>query len=91
MLDAIAEPRSTLTVCGHHVIHAHANLWHAILLYTSGELTRRALDRHGIHDYRPIILQMYDRGFRGFRESLEKHWQAYLDGKESREAAIGRS
>jgi hypothetical protein len=69
-------------------IRPYSNLWHAILFYTSGELTRRALDRRGIHDYKPIILQMYDRGFRGFRQSLETHWQAYLDGKESREAAI---
>lgn len=69
-------------------IRPYSNLWHAILFYTSGELTRRALDRRGIHDYKPIVLQMYDRGFRGFRQSLETHWQAYLDGKESREAAI---
>jgi hypothetical protein len=69
-------------------VRPYANLWHAILFYTTGELTRRALDRRGIHDYKPIILQMYDRGFRGFRQSLETHWQAYLDGKESREAAI---
>jgi hypothetical protein len=31
---------------------------------------------------------MYKRGFAGFRQSLETHWQAYLDGKVSREAAI---
>ena len=69
-------------------IRPYSYLWHAILFYTTGELTRRALDRRGIHDYKPIILQMYDRGFRDFRQSLETHWQAYLDGKESREAAI---
>ena len=65
-----------------------ANLWHAILFYTSGELTRRALARRGVGDYRPFILDMYDRGFRGLRQSLETHWQAYLDGKVSREAAL---
>jgi hypothetical protein len=31
---------------------------------------------------------MYDRGFRGFKQPLETHWQAYLDGKVTREAAI---
>ena len=65
-----------------------ANLWHAILFYTSGELTRRALARRGVHDYRPFILDMYEGPFRGFRPSLETHWQAYLDGKLSREAAV---
>jgi hypothetical protein len=69
-------------------IRPYANLWHAILFYTSGELTRRALARRGVHDYQPIITLMYDRGFKGFRQALETHWQAYLDGKVSREAAI---
>ena len=65
-----------------------ANLWHAILFYTSGELTRRALARRGVSDYQPYILGMYERAFRGFRQPLETHWQAYLDGKVSREAAL---
>ena len=65
-----------------------ANLWHAILFYTSGELTRRALARRGVSHYQPYILGMYGRVFGGFRASLETHWQAYLDGKVSREAAL---
>ena len=69
-------------------VKPYANLWHAILFYTSGELTRRALARRGVRDYRPFILDMYQRGFAGFRQPLETHWQAYLDGKVSREAAI---
>lgn len=64
------------------------NLWHAILFYTSGELTRRVLAVRGVRDYRPFMLDMYERGFAGFRQALETHWQAYLDGKISREAAI---
>jgi hypothetical protein len=64
------------------------NLWHAILFYTSGELTRRALARRGVFDYHPYIAGMYERGFQGFKRPLETHWQAYLDGKVSREAAI---
>jgi hypothetical protein len=31
---------------------------------------------------------MYERGFQGFKQPLETHWEAYLDGKVSREAAI---
>ncbi len=31
---------------------------------------------------------MYDRAFGDFRHALETHWQAYLDGKLSRDEAI---
>jgi hypothetical protein len=65
-----------------------ANLWHAILFYTSGELTRRSLAKRGVRGYQPAIIGMYERAYRGFRQPLETHWQAYLDGKVSREAAI---
>lgn len=54
-------------------IKPYANLWHAILFYTSGELTRRALARRGVSNYQPLILGMYERGYRGFRRSLETH------------------
>lgn len=63
-------------------------LWHAILFYTSGELTRRALAKRGVSNYQPVILEMYKIGFREFQQPLETHWQAYLDGKVSREEAI---
>ena len=62
-------------------------LWHAVLFYTSGELTRRALAARGI-DYHPFILEMYKRTYHGFQEPLETYWQAYLDGKLAREQAI---
>ena len=65
------------------------NLWHAILFYTAGELTRRALAKRGVDNYQRIIdAGMYERGFQGFKQPLETHWQAYLDGKVSREMAI---
>jgi hypothetical protein len=64
------------------------NLWHAILFYTSGELTRRALERRGVRGYKPMMLAMYAGPFRGMQQSLETHWQAYLDGKVGREEAI---
>jgi hypothetical protein len=65
-----------------------SSLWHALLFYTAGETTRRALAERGVSDYRPVILAMYARGFGGFKAALEKHWQAYLDDKESRADAI---
>ncbi len=38
----------------------------------------------------PFILEMYKRTFQELREPLATHWQAYLDGKLSREEAIRR-
>jgi hypothetical protein len=69
-------------------IKPYSSLWHAVLFYTSGELTRQWLARHGVSDYRPSILGMYERGFQRYRQALEADWQAYLDGKMSREEAM---
>ena len=65
-------------------------LWHAILFYTSGELTKRALRERGVVDYVPYAYKkgMYDRAFTGLRQPLESFWQSYLDGQITREAAV---
>lgn len=70
-------------------VQPRQNLWHAMLFYTTGELTRRSLARRGIA-YVPVITQRYDGPFAGIRKPLETHWQAYLDGKLSREEAFRR-
>lgn len=61
------------------------NLWHAILFYTAGELTRRALAERGVAGYEAYIYRfgMFEGAFRGLREALETHWQAYLDDERS--------
>ncbi|HEX7151902.1 MAG TPA: hypothetical protein VF618_10470 [Thermoanaerobaculia bacterium] len=65
------------------------NLWHALLFFTAGELTRQALARRGITDYQPVIYKgMFDRQFRGMQQPLETHWRAYLAGTKTREEAI---
>ncbi|HVR44234.1 MAG TPA: hypothetical protein VMS56_12410 [Thermoanaerobaculia bacterium] len=72
-------------------VEPRGNLWHAILFYTSGELTRRALAERGVSDYVPYVYRgMFERGFRGFQQPLEAHWRAYLDGEIPREEAIRR-
>jgi hypothetical protein len=71
-------------------VKAPGNLWHAILFYTSSELTRRALAARGVADYHMIVKDMYARGFKGYQQALESHWQAFLDGKLTREEAIKR-
>ena len=70
---------------------APRQLWHAVLFYTSGELARRALAQRGVTAYQPYAYAgLYESAFRGLQEPLETHWQAYLDGKLSREEAIRR-
>lgn len=66
-------------------------LWHALLFYTSGELTRRALAARGI-EYVPYADRgaMYETAFKNMRTSLDSVWRAYLDGKSSREDALVR-
>ena len=66
-------------------------LWHAVLFYTSGELTRRALEARAV-PYRTYAHDggLYDGAFRGTLEAIETHWQAWLDGELSREEAIRR-
>ena len=68
-------------------IRPYSNLWHALLFYTSGELTRQALAKRGV-EYTPFIADMYTRGFGRYREALESHWQAYMDGRMSRDEAL---
>lgn len=65
------------------------NLWHAVLFYTAGELTRRAYARRGIA-YVPVIAGMYEGPFAGMRQPLETHWRAYLEGRMARGEAMER-
>lgn len=65
-------------------------LWHAILFYTSGELTRRALAADGI-DYQPVGYRtVFTRGMGAYVASLDKWWKPVLDGTASREEAIAK-
>ena len=65
-------------------------LWHAILFYTSGELTRRALAERGIKDYVPYMYkqQMFERAYYGAQSALETFWRSYIDGKMDRQTAL---
>ena len=65
------------------------NLWHALLFFTAGDLTRRALAPRGV-DYKPLIYWggFFDRQFAGFKEPLETYWRAYLEGTMPRAEAM---
>lgn len=65
-----------------------ATLWHAVLFYSTGELTRR---HHGDH-YTPYAYQhgLYERipVWKAAEPLLVRYWSAYLDGRESLDAAV---
>jgi hypothetical protein len=65
-------------------------LWHAVLFFTAGELTRRELERAGDEDYVEHALRngVYDRACGGCRALLAKHWGPRLDGRASIDEAL---
>jgi hypothetical protein len=64
-------------------------LWHAVLFYTAGELTRRELRTHGVE-----YIEYADAGLyknlcgAGCREKIVEHWRPHLDGKRSMPDAL---
>jgi hypothetical protein len=65
-------------------------LWHAVLFFTAGELTRRELEAYGDEDYVEHALRsgVYDRACGGCRALLLKHWGPRLDGRASIDEAL---
>lgn len=67
------------------------DLWHAVLFYTAGVETRRALPAADQANFTPYAYKygLYERGdYPKYRRVLESDWQAYLDGKTDFAAAI---
>ena len=64
------------------------DLWHAILFATSGELTRRLLAERGATNYVPYSEDLFTRVWSKYRDPVEKHWFAYLNGQGTLETAI---
>ncbi|HEX8172693.1 MAG TPA: hypothetical protein VF824_19305 [Thermoanaerobaculia bacterium] len=67
------------------------NLSHAILFYTVGDATRRALAARGT-SYTPYAYAtgVHKRAWPELLPLLEEHWQAYLDGKLTRDDALAK-
>jgi hypothetical protein len=71
---------------------APAQLWHATLFFTTGEIVRRTLEQGGITDYVPYAyyngLFAADSDWSFYARALEKHWQPYLGGNKDYESAL---
>ena len=65
-------------------------LWHAVLFYTAGELTRRELEAHGIAYREYADAQLYTNLCGGgCRDKIVEHWKPRLDGRQSVADALG--
>lgn len=65
------------------------DLWHAIIFYTAGEMTRRNLSEYGVTDYTPVAYRgLYARAWPNFQRPLELYWQPYLEGKVEFDKAV---
>jgi hypothetical protein len=59
-------------------------LWHAVLFYTAGELTRRELTASGIDYTEYAGAGLYNNLCgAGCRDKIAEHWTPHLDGKRS--------
>jgi len=72
------------------------DLWHAVLYYTAGEMTRRVYadssNGGSGSDYTPYADRngLYDQDWSQYRTVLELYWQPYLEGKLTFDKAIER-
>jgi hypothetical protein len=58
------------------------DLWHVVLFYIAGEVTRQELAKNGI-DYRPYLYAtgLFDRAWPAFREPIERQVRPFVDGQ----------
>ena len=55
------------------------NLWHAMIMFTSGAVARRELAKAGAAEYVPYAYR-YNQYTPAERSAFERDWQPYLDG-----------
>ena len=58
-----------------------------MIMFTTGEVTRRELERTGSPGYVPDIYR-YNQLPRAVLSAFERHWVPYLDGKITLEQAL---
>lgn len=60
------------------------DFWHAVQVYTVGDVVKKVVSKHDAPGYRPYACKcgLFDRGvWPKFRPALEHDWQVYIDGK----------
>ncbi|CAH9063679.1 hypothetical protein PSECIP111951_03202 [Pseudoalteromonas holothuriae] len=69
-------------------IAQHSRIWHPILFFTVGEVTRQAIAKAN-PDYQPYAnkVNLY-KGKWHYLKELEQHWQPYINGQVSMDEAL---
>jgi len=73
--------------CTRQRLEVPRDLWHFTIMFTSGEIARRELERTGRPGYVPYIYR-YDQLPPPLLSAFERHWIPYLDGKSSLAQAL---
>jgi hypothetical protein len=66
------------------------DLWHALLFFNAGTITRDVLAAAGHRDYEQMMVQGKIFNRPGWHEAIAKHWPAFLAGDISRDEATSR-
>ena len=68
-------------------LQAPDDLWHAMIMFTSGAIARQELARSGRPEYVPYAYR-YNQYTPVERSAFERDWQPYLDRRVSFELAL---
>lgn len=74
-------------------VEAPTGLWHALIFYTAGELTRETLQAEGQEDYEAYAERngFYEReSWAGYRRAFDEHWKPHLRGEIDLSSALRR-
>jgi hypothetical protein len=66
--------------CAQQALTVPDDLWHFMIMFTTGEVTRRELERTGTPGYVPYVYR-YNQLPPSVLSAFERHWLPYLNGK----------
>jgi hypothetical protein len=73
--------------CARQKLDVPRDLWHFMIMFTTGEVARRELERTGHPGYVPYHSR-YNQLPPAVLSAFERHWLPYLDGKVPLERAL---
>ncbi len=64
--------------------------WHAVIFYTPGKIVEKLLDGAGLGPYAMFAKSegLFTRDWPRYYDALERHWQPYMDGQGTLQAAL---
>jgi hypothetical protein len=77
-------------VAGGLMRRAPPGLWHGLLFYNAGAITKAALAKAGVSGYEMYMFAQKTFDFPGWHQAIARHWPDFLDGSVARGEAIAR-